>query len=226
MGGARRATFWQRLRYRFDSALSGGPTIVILWLGAATLALIVVAAAIIAIFGLGIDAGESAGFLESFWQSLLRVLDSGTFAGDNGWGLRVVALLVTLGGIIIASSLIGLVATAFDQQIEKLRKGRSSVLERDHTLVLGWSPRLFTILSELVVANENQKKPRIVILAPVDKTEMEDDVRARVGPTRNTKIVCRTGDPTSPHDLDLVTSPARGRSSCWPARRRTATRTR
>src|SRR3712207_7555644 len=51
---------------------------------------------------------------------------------------------------------------------------------RDHTLILGWSPKVFTVLSELVLANENRKKPRIVILAEKDKVEMEDEIRAQI----------------------------------------------
>jgi len=42
--------------------------------------------------------------------------------------------------------------------MERLRKGRSQVLETDHSLVLGWSAQIFTILNELMAANENQKK--------------------------------------------------------------------
>ena len=44
-----------------------------------------------------------------------------------------------------------------------------SVMEEDFTLILGWSSKVFTIISELVAANENQKKPRIVILSGNDK---------------------------------------------------------
>ena len=67
-----------------------------------------------------------------------------------------IALLVAAGLALAvnadAGSLIGLISNAVDQQIEKLRMGRSNVLESGHTLVLGWSPRLPVILSELVIA--------------------------------------------------------------------------
>jgi voltage-gated potassium channel Kch len=177
---------------------------VIVWLAAATVAFVLLAGLLIALFGLGIDGGDDAGFVESFWQALMRIFDPGTMADDVGWGLRAVTLSVTLAGIFVATSLIGLVATSLDQKIADLRKGRSAVLEHNHTLILGWSRRLFSVLSELVEANRNQQGMAVVILASEDKSVMEDAVRARVPDTGTTRIVCRTGDPASPADLDLV----------------------
>ncbi len=194
----------ERLRYRFDSSLSRGPWVLIGWLGGATLLFLVLAAGVVAGLGLGIADGESASFFESFWQSLLRVFDSGTFSADNGWGLRVVTLVVTLAGILVFTSLIGLIASSIDQRIASLGKGRSPVLETGHVLVLGWSSRLFAILSELIEANSNQRRAVVVILAEEPKSDMEDAVRARIADLRTTRVVCRTGDPASPADLQLV----------------------
>ena len=53
-------------------------------------------------------------------------------------------------------------------EIERLRKGRSRVLEHGHTLVLGWSPRLPTVLSELVEANANHRRAAVVVLSDQD----------------------------------------------------------
>lgn len=198
-------TLLQRVRYSFDLALARGPMVVIAWLGGLTLVIIVSAAFASFLAGAYRDAnGHSAGIIESMWQSLLRVLDSGTFAGDNGTIARVIALTVTLSGIFIAGSLIGLIASAVDQKIADLRKGRSTVLEQGHTLVLGFSPRLAVIVSELVEANSNQKHAAVVVLAKLDKTEMEDALDAAVPDLRTTRLVFRSGDPASPADLEMV----------------------
>jgi Trk K+ transport system NAD-binding subunit len=194
-----------RARYRFDLALSRGPLVVIGYLGLVTLVVIVVATVLLATFRLaGVNGGGRLGFAEAFWQSLERVLDTGTFASDRDWPTRFVTLFVTLSGIFLAGSLIGLIANAVDQQVEKLRKGRSDVLESGHTVVLGWSPRLPTILSELVIANSNQRSAAFVVLAGRAKDEMEDDLRRLVPDTGCTRVVCRTGDTGSVDDLRLV----------------------
>jgi voltage-gated potassium channel Kch len=201
----RKATLSGRVRYRLDLALSRGALVVIGYLGVAMLAIILLSAAILTVLHMtGVNGGARLGFTEAFWQSLLRVLDSGSFAADQGWTTRVLGLLVTLTGIFLAGSLIGLIATAVDQQIANLRKGRSAVLEHDHTLVLGWSPRLPVILSELVIANANRRRAGFVVLADRPKDEMEDELRMLVPDTGTTRVVCRTGDPGRPDDLQLV----------------------
>ncbi len=195
-----------RIRYWFDSGLSRGPLVVIGWLGLLTLSLIVVTAVVVRILGLVGVNGEDERLTmgESLWQSLLRVVDAGTFAGDTNWGTRFVGLGITVAGIFLAGSLIGLIANLVDQKVERLRKGRSDVLEDGHTLVLGWSPRVPVIVSELVLANESERRAAVVVLADADKTEMEDGLRDQVGNFRTTKLVCRSGNPNLPADLQIV----------------------
>ena len=54
-------------------------------------------------------------------------------------------LVVTLGGIFIVSTLIGMITTGIEGKLDELRKGRSRVIENDHTVILGWSQQIFTI---------------------------------------------------------------------------------
>jgi len=200
---------WARFRYRLDNALSRGAWVVIGYLGLVTLAIVLLAAVITVIahlIGFG-GGGQRLGVLESFWQMLVRVVDAGSFASDATWPTRLLALLVTLAGIFIAGSLIGLISSAVDQRVDALRRGRSNVLEHGHTLILGWSARVPTIVGELVVANESERRSAIVILADRDKTSMEEILRAAVGDLRTTRLVGRRGDPSSMTDLRLVGAP-------------------
>lgn len=199
-----RPSLIDRLRYRLDTAFSRGNIVVILWLAAVVGAVIVAAAAVVTLLNVTFGGAHKEGLFESAWQSLVRVLDTGTIASDYGWQTRIVALVITLAGILIASSLIGLVATGIDRKINDLRKGRSRVIEEQHTLILGWSPRLFGVIRQLVVAGEGGGRGCVVVLADRDKVEMEDEIRARAGATGKTRVRCRTGDPASPADLELV----------------------
>jgi len=194
----------QRLRYAFDNSMSKGAIALIGYLALVSVGLIVVAALAVIVFGIKPLGEDQPGFGEAMWLSLMRTLDSGTMGGDAGWGFRVAMLFVTLGGIFIVSSLIGVINNGIEGKLDELRKGRSFVVERDHTLILGWSPKIFTILSELVLANENRHKPRVVILAERDKIEMEDEIAEKVGDTGKTRIICRTGSPLDLNDLEIV----------------------
>ena len=69
---------------------------------------------------------------------------------------------------------------------------------------LASADQIFTIISELVTANQSRRRPAVTILAEQDKVEMEDLVRQRVGSTGKTRIVCRTGSPLDVADLALV----------------------
>lgn len=200
----RRWTPRQRARYLFESTLSSGTLPVILALAAVTLALIAVATVVMVVAGIETSAAPESTAVEDAWLTLMRTLDPGTMSGDIGWPFRLVSLGATLTGILVVSSLIGLIATAIDRKVEDLRRGRSPVIVDDHTLILGWSPKVPTLVSELVVANENVRRAHVVVLASMDKREMEDAIRTRVPDTRTTTVICRTGHPSELHDLDLV----------------------
>ncbi|TAJ46786.1 MAG: potassium transporter TrkA [Herbiconiux sp.] len=206
-----KAPLRERLRYRFDNWMSRGPVALMLLLGAATVVFVVVLAVIVYVVHAYPDDAESADFLEIVWGNFMRAIDAGTLGGDVGWGFRGLMLVVTIGGLLIVASLIGIVSGAFDSKVDQLRKGRSRVLESDHTLILGWSPKVFTIISELVVANESRRTSAIVIVADRDKVEMEEAIRAEVGPTGRTRVICRSGDPMNPIDL-LLGAPDDARS--------------
>ncbi len=200
-------SFGAKLRYSFENTLSKGPIAIIGWLAVISILIVIIAGLVIALFGIPIDEETGKlGFLEASWRSLMRTLDAGNMADDSGWGLRIVMLSVTAGGIFIISTFIGTLTSGIEGKLDDLRKGRSKVLETKHTLILGWSPKIFTIISELLIANESKRKPRIVIMADKDKVEMEDEIRSKYPDTKNTKIICRTGSPLDLDDLE-VSSP-------------------
>ncbi len=205
-------TFGQRLRYQFDNLMSRGTPALIAMLFVFSLIIVMIAGAVISVTGFVQEGTEGRlSFGEAMWESLMRTLDSGTMGGDTGAGFRAVMLFVTLGGIFVVSALIGVLNNAIESQMERLRKGRSLVLETNHTLILGWSAQIFTILNELMTANENQPHARIVILADKDKVEMEDEIRERVEIKGKTRIICRNGSPIDPNDIE-ITSPHSAKS--------------
>lgn len=200
-------TWRDRLRYRFENTLSRGAIAIIAWLALISTLVVVTAALALVVLGVGQDPADPStryGFIEGAWQGLMHSLDAGNLAGDSGWLLRVLMLVVTIAGIFLVSILIGTITSGLESRLTELRKGRSRVIERDHTLILGWSSKVHSIIGELIIANANQKRPCIVILADRDKVEMEDDIKAKFASTGNTRIICRSGDPLDLDDLAVV----------------------
>jgi ion channel POLLUX/CASTOR len=208
----RRPTFNQKFQYWFDNYMSRGPIAMIGGLAIISLVVILIAAAIIRIAGIATDGDTVPSFGEAAWISLMRAMDAGNVSGDSDISLRFVTFIVTLSGIFILSTLIGILSNGLQERIEQLRKGRSLVLENDHTLILGWTPQVFTVVSELIAANESRKSGAVVvILASEDKVAMEDAIKERISDTKNTRIICRSGSPMDMTDLEIA-SPHTARS--------------
>jgi len=188
-----------RVRYAFDNLMSRGTVAMIGWLALVTLLLTFFASVVVWVARLSPEAS----FVEQFWSYLMLSLDTDTWTGES-WSFRLAAVFVAFSGIFVTSILVGLLATGIANRIEDLRKGRSRVIERGHTVILGWSEKVFPIISELLVANENQPKPCIVILGDKSKVEMEEEIHDKVGDTGRTRIVCRRGDPMEMGHLDVV----------------------
>jgi voltage-gated potassium channel Kch len=181
------------------------------WLGLASLVVIVAVSVPIYLFAPKANNNNDGNFFYVVWETLLRTIDPGTIGGDQGNGdagntpiFFALGFVATLGGIFIVSTLIGVLTTGMNARIEELRKGRAPIIETGHTVILGWSDQIFTIVSELARANQGRKRSTVVVLAGNDKVDMEDQIRDRVGDIGRTRVMCRSGSPLKRSDLDLV----------------------
>jgi len=180
---------------------------VIQWLAIVSLVSVVILGVVILIAGITGSTepdAEPLGFIEGTWKALMATLDPGTMGGDEGWPFRMVRFVATLIGIFVISILIGSISSGIDQKIEQLKRGRSRVLDGNHTLILGWSEKIFTIIMELIEANSNQKNPCIVILSEKDKVEAEEEISSRIENFGNTKIVVRSGSTLESSSAEMV----------------------
>ncbi|HWU86200.1 MAG TPA: hypothetical protein VN253_02950 [Kofleriaceae bacterium] len=199
----------QQLRYRFDNLMSRGVGSQILLLAIISAVLVVLTAVAVEVLDVvpSDDKGDGDSFGRVTWKSLMHMLDPGNLGGDAaGWTFLFIMLFITIGGLFVLSALIGVLNQGFGTLIESLRRGRSHVIERGHTVILGWTPKIHTLLGELAEASANQRGACVVILAERDKVSMD----AEVAPTmrgKRLRVVTRTGSPMVPHDLGLVSLP-------------------
>ncbi len=202
---SRSYTLYQRFRYFFDNTMSKGTIALIAWLALVSFLLIWIAGLFLHLFGVvPVGSNEPFSIWEGTWQSLLRTLDPGTGADDEGFAFRWVSISVTMAGIFIISTLIGVISGGLESTIEELRKGKSLVIEKNHTIILGWSSKIFTLISEYSLANQSNGGGVIVILANRDKVDMEDDIRQHLSDLKGTKVICRSGSTHDIDDLEIV----------------------
>lgn len=199
----KKVPFKVRAKYQFDNFIARGSASLISWLGILSIFVILIFAIVVWLGGLSPYPEES--FFATIWVNTMHILDPGVIAdAEEYWGYRLFMLFVTLIGIVVMSTLIGLISNGIMDKLDDLRKGRSFVLEDNHVIILGWSSKIFTIIPEIVIANENQKYGSIVILADKDKVDMEDEIRDKIGDTKNTKVICRTGNPIDVDDINIT----------------------
>ncbi|MFF3485585.1 NAD-binding lipoprotein [Streptomyces sp. NPDC002701] len=193
-----------RIRYWFDSTLARGASALVGWL--ALLCLVVVVPVSAVLVWTDPNAPASApGRLAEVWRLTGETLRLG---GVTGTPLRVtMSVLLALIALLYVSLLVGLITAALTERLTALRRGRSTVLEYGHAVVLGWSEQVFTVVRELVAANANQRRAVVVVLADRDKTAMEEAFGTRIGPVGRTRLICRSGPTTDPAVLSL-TNPA------------------
>lgn len=198
-----KVTIRQRIRYRVDNALARGLWVVLIWLAGLTAIFVSVVAFAIWISGVGPgDSGTS--FSEGIWLAITRSLDPGTFSGDEGSRFRLIMLGVTVIGIFLGATIIGLISSSIDSRLEELRRGRSMVVESGHTLLIGYSDKLPVIISELVEANRSERSRAVVVLTSHDPVEVTQEIRRDVKDLGTTRLVVRAGAPTRLNDLARV----------------------
>lgn len=187
----RKVNLKQKLSYKFDNLMSKGTVSLILVLAIITI-LVVVCSGIVISFA---DPEANGNIFQAAWTSLMHAIDAGTIAGDDTSNILFIVMMsiVTICGLFITSMLIGVISSGLESKMESLRKGHSLVIEKNHVIILGFNENAINIIQELIMANENEKKPVIVIMDNQDKTEMEDLISQRISDTKNTRIICRSG---------------------------------
>lgn len=146
--------------------------------------------------------GTIASFPDGVWWSAVTLATVGY--GDispKSTGGRSVAVATMVVGIGMFSVITAKLAELLF--IQRTRGSRHEIVQSDHTLVLGWSPKVFTVVEELVAANASRVDPSIVVLADQDHNDMYEAILTHVPAltTSNTALVCRNGSPGDPASL-------------------------
>ena len=150
----------------------------------------------------GLVAVSGNSVYDEAWTTLAGIGLDWTFAGDERSLLeRVVALVITCGGLFITALLIGLVSDTISTKLDELRQGLSPLQESEHVLVLGWSDLVLPLVNHLGLARP--QGITIVVLADREKEEMDAEVQAMEfeGNGLPPRVLCRRGNPVLKTDL-------------------------
>ena len=150
-----------RLRYYVERAFETNPFAKPLMLGALTLSCI----------GTGmvtfILCGDSP--RKAMWRAWTVVVDPGTHTMFGRSPQRAASTAFTLGGLFFFALLVGLVNDEISSHMDRLKQGKNMVVERDHVLMLNWSPKAVSCVAQMAKASQTSGGAAVVILADKDK---------------------------------------------------------
>ena len=181
--------------YWLDKQMSKGTVSMIKLLSFAVLFVVIFVSVLIVILKIRDD------ILSAFWDSLANVVNAWMPSSDDGQvGYIILNTLTAIIGLLFTSILIGIVSSGIEEKIQDLRKGNSKVLEKDHTVILGYNLGEHGLLKQLILASENKRRC-FVIFTETEKIALEEDLKNNVDIPNNITVICRNGDITNINDL-------------------------
>ena len=184
-----------KINYWLDKQMSKGTISMIRLLSFAVVFVVLIVTVLFLIFRLGDD------FVSTFWDSLANIINAWMPSSDDGKiGYIVLNTITAIVGLLFTSILIGVVSSAIEEKLQELRNGNSIVLEKDHTIILGYNTGEHDLLKQLILATGNKKRT-IVIFTDIEKTAMEQDLINNVDIPKNVEVICRHGDITNVNNL-------------------------
>ena len=187
--------FKMRLRYSVDNFMSRGSSSIFL----ALLGLFLVGFLVMVVVRLIANSFLPDETLNSLaeipWRVYVAVMEGSAAEtdGDSNWLAKLTSILAVMVGLILFSSMVAFITSVFEAKLDELRRGRSLVLESDHTLILGFGDRILEVIRELIEANESESDASIVILAENDKEEMDNIIRDNISDFATTRVITRSG---------------------------------
>ncbi|MEY4417802.1 MAG: hypothetical protein RIQ88_240 [Actinomycetota bacterium] len=191
----------QRLKYSFDNSIAKSGMFVtwmFILMVIFSVLLVFLKVMLLWIPGIGPDGLSVPLDFNTFWKSFASIFGKG---GEDFWVDRIINFITWAITVALAGSVTGFIVGVINRTFEKLRKGKSPIIDNGHTLILGWSNRIYPILKELAIANENVRKAKVVIFSDQTREFMEDEIESRASELGKLKVITRTGDVSNPEDL-------------------------
>ena len=188
-----------KILYYFNNSLDKGTFYIIIWLTLA-LTFIVAIASIILIIS---NTSQGLSFFENLILLAGKTLEYEQ-SDTNSFTYEFINFVIFLTGLFVSATLIGAITTGLSDKLDSIRQSKSLIIEENHTIILGWSNHVISIVNELILANESEAKCVIVILGRMPKSEMLAIIQDNCQITKKVKIICREGDRRFKRDLEQL----------------------
>lgn len=200
-GTMNKPTLKERFQYWFDNRMAKGSRTLIELLLLSSVVIVILLVILMTVLS------REGSFFSNLWNGFVTLINAWMPEYDPSDPPNILSLLFTaliaVYGILFTSILIGIVTTSIEEKVVSLRKGNSAILEKDHSVILGFTPGEYTLLREIILSFG--KEPGVIVVAdPTDKEEMEEMIFENVEIPKHLKVICRSLDIFDPIDLQRL----------------------
>lgn len=181
------------IKYRIDRIFSSGLTYQLI-------VLVFVIITILTIVSIFMKLVFDYPVTEAFWESLMQFIDTGNISAvEANFGIVITFLAVTFIGVCGWGLLIAMINNSLQDKIQNLSRGNAFIMERNHSIILGYGEEALTIIEEFI----NGRAKKIGLLSKTDT----DSIRKRISflnKKRKIDIIVRQGNPNIIENLKLL----------------------
>ena len=194
----------KRLQYNFDNFMAKGGFSVFLALLSGFFAAFVLMSISRYIVEWLLPNQYVENYSDLLWEVFVQLIGLEDTGRQANWGTKLVSIITIFVGLVLFSSLVAFITQQFEDRIYLLRKGQSPVVEKNHTLILGFNDRILDLIKELIIGNKSKEYAAAVILSEEDKEKMDDFLRNNITDLKTTRLITRNGSVTNLNNLNKV----------------------
>jgi len=147
--------------------------------------------------------------LNNAWKFFLKTIGDDA-PDDPSIFYNILYFFIVVLSLLFSSVVIGIITQSIQQRVEEMRKGHSKIIEQNHIVILGWAPKVHTIIDELnekIIEKERlesakQKKEVVVIIDEIEKVKIEEELSTQSKKNHARRYVEKSCPPGNTHSAN------------------------
>jgi hypothetical protein len=138
---------------------------------------------------IGLNATQN--FFNVWWDNLTSILK---IKYGKTTDSKIIDVLIWGLNIAISGLIIAFLTNKFSAFINKLNKGHSMIIDKNHYVIIGWNANIFQLLDELKHSQLDQARPTVLCFNSMDNIEMRTRIDLEYPNQKQIRILTRSGD--------------------------------
>ena len=198
---------WKFIKYRFNKAFEKNILYLFFFIfGISFLGIFLFGVILFLLQELGLLSEQNI-FLQTLWDAFALFYNQNTILSlnveENNFFDFFFKFGVTIFGILVFSTIIGIITTFIAHRVEALRSGKGKIEEENHIIFFNFSVQLIPLITELCIAYAEEKKT-FVIVSNEEPQRVIERINSIVRIPKNISIMARKGFAWQKELLDRI----------------------